>query len=358
MIRLPVEQRDDALVLVIRQPKLAVNRVFGDGTQDPSLSAAVDVPTPRPSDGTYAPLVSRYSTMVFALAAIWGASYLFIKLGVEGGFAPATLMAARAAIASVILLGFLAVTIGARHALRELGDSWQRWAILGAVGNALPFWLVAWGETHIDSGIASIAQATVPLFTIVIGLRFLPHEPMGGRRWSGVVMGLVGVTVLTGLDPDGNRWLVVGTLAVVLSSVAYATANVYGQKSVASAAGPVLACGAMIATTFVLLPVALFQLPDAAPTGKAIGALLALATVGTAVAQLLLYRMLRLYGSRRMSLVTYLMPPFALAYGALFLDEPLRASALAGLVLILLGVGLGSGAIGSLRGRAATAATR
>jgi drug/metabolite transporter (DMT)-like permease len=296
--------------------------------------------------------------MLFSLAAAWGASYLFIKLAVEGGFTPATLMATRAAIASVILLGFLAATIGTRRALRELGDSWRRWIVLGAVGNALPFWLVAWGETHIDSGIAAIAQATVPLFTIVIGLRFLPHEPMGVGRWSGILIGLVGVAALTGLDPDGNRWVIVGTLAVVLSSLAYATGNVYGQRSTASTAGPVLACGAMLATTFVLLPVALFQIPHAAPTGKAIASLLALATIGTAVAQLLLYRMLRLYGGRRMSLVTYLMPPFALAYGALFLDEPLRMSALAGLVLILLGVGFGSGAIGSLRARMAPATAR
>jgi drug/metabolite transporter (DMT)-like permease len=296
--------------------------------------------------------------MLFTLAAVWGASYLFIKLGVEGGFAPATLMAARAAIASVILLAFLGTTIGARRALDELGGSWRRWVVLGAVGNALPFWLVAWGETHIDSGIAAIAQATVPLFTIVLGLRFLPHEPMGLGRWSGIVMGLVGVAALTGLDPESNRWVIVGTLAVVLSSLAYAAGNVYGQRSVEAAAGPVLACGAMLATTLVLTPVALFQLPDSVPTGKAIASLLALATLGTAVAQLLLYRMLRLYGGRRMSLVTYLMPPFALAYGALFLDETLRLSALVGLVLILLGVGLGSGGIRSFRARLATAEAR
>ena len=294
--------------------------------------------------------------MLFMLAAVWGASYLFIKLGVEGGFAPATFTAARAAIATVILLGYLGKTIGVRRALDELGGSWRSWVVLGVVGNALPFWLVAWGETHIDSGIAAIAQATVPLFTIVLGLRFLPHEPMGLGRWSGVVMGLVGVAALTGLDPESNRWVIVGTLAVVLSSLAYATGNVVGQRSVAAAAGPVLACGAMLATTLVLTPIALFQLPESVPTGKSIASLLALATIGTAFAQLLLYRMLRLYGGRRMSLVTYLMPPFALAYGALFLDEPLRPSALLGLALILLGVALGSGGLRSFRARAATAA--
>ena len=113
----------------------------------------------------------------------------------------------------------------------------------------------------------------------------------------------------------------------------------------------------MLASTVVLLPAALFQLPESPPTGKAIASLLALALVGTALAQLILYRMLRLFGSRRMSLVTYLMPPFALAYGALFLDEPLHLSALAGLVLILLGVAFGSGAVSSFRARRAAEAT-
>ena len=301
--------------------------------------------------------MTRYPTLLVTLAAIWGASYLFIKLGVEGGFSPALLMAARGAIATVCLLGFLAATIGARRAVAELGSSWRHWAVLGVVGNAIPFWLVAWGETHIDSGIAAIAQATVPLFTIILGLRFLPHEPMGVRRWVGVLMGLVGVVILTGFNPEGNGWLIVGTLAVVLSSFAYGVGNVVGQRSIASAAGPVLACGAMLASTLVLLPAAFLQLPESTPTGKAIASLLALALVGTALAQLLLYRMLRLFGSRRMSLVTYLMPPFALAYGALFLDEPLHLSALAGLALILLGVALGSGAVSSLRARWTVEAT-
>ncbi len=295
--------------------------------------------------------MSRYPSLLLTLAAVWGASYLFIKVAVEGGFSPAALMAVRAAIASVCLLGFLFATIGFDQALKELRASWRSWVVLGAIGNAIPFWLVAWGETHIDSGIAAIAQATVPLFTIVLGLRFLPHEPMGARRWAGIVTGLVGVVVLVGLDPKASWWVVAGTLAVVLSSVAYATGNVLGQKGVTVAAGPVLACGSMISATLCLTPFALLQLPDALPTGRAIASLLVLALAGTAIAQLLLYRLLRLYGGRRGSFVAYLMPPFALAYGALLLDEPLRPLALVGLALILAGVALGSGVVGSLRRR-------
>jgi drug/metabolite transporter (DMT)-like permease len=112
---------------------------------------------------------------------------------------------------------------------------------------------------------------------------------------------------------------------------------------VQTVSGPVLATGSMLVGGMILLPLGLLQLPDHAPSGEAIAALLALALLGTAFAQLVLFRVLRLYGSRRLSLVTYLMPGFALAYGAVLLDEPVTVAALVGLALILLGVALGSG---------------
>jgi len=287
--------------------------------------------------------VNRYWTLILVLAAVWGASYLFIKVAVEGGLEPSPLMGARAAIAALVLFGFLARTMGARRAVAELRASWRRWVVLGVVANALPFWLVAWGEKHVDSGIAAVAQSTVPLFTVLLGLRFLPHEPLSRPQLTGFGLGLVGVTVLAGGGPGGSWWAVVGTLAVVLASLAYASGAVIGQRSVSSTPGPVLATGAMIAAAVSLLPFAVVQRPTAMPDTDAILSLLALALLGTALAQLVLYRTIRLYGGRRMSLVTYLMPAFALVYGAALLDEPITVSVLAGLALILGGVALGSG---------------
>jgi drug/metabolite transporter (DMT)-like permease len=288
--------------------------------------------------------VSRYWPLLIVLAATWGASYLFIKVAVED-IEPAPLMAARSLIAAALLLGYLAVTVRPQRAVADLRASWRDAVVLGAINAALPFWLIAWGETHIDSSVAGIAQATVPLFSFLLGLRFLPHERIARARWAGVAIGIVGVAVLAGLDPTGGGWAVVGTLAVVLSSLSYAAGAVYGQLRVRSVAGPVLAAGSMLAAGLLLLPVAVFQLPTAAPGWKAVGGLLALAVLGTAFAQLVLYRLLRLYGARRVSLVTYLMPGFAVLYGALLLDEPLTAASLGGLALILVGVGLGSGAL-------------
>ena len=303
--------------------------------------------------------MNRYWPLLLILASVWGASYLFIKVGVEGGLEPAPLMCARAAIAALVLLAYVVRSMGWDRTLAELRGSWRQWAVIGAVANALPFWLVAWGEKHVDSGIAAIAQSTVPLFTILLGLRFLPHEPFSRAQLVGFTLGLVGVGVLAGAHPEGGWWAVAGTLAVVLSSLAYACGSVIGQRSVSGTPGPVLATGAMLSAAVTLLPFALLQAPTRTPDTDAILSLLALALLGTALAQLVLYRMLNLYGARSMSLVTYLMPGFALVYGALLLDEPITAAALGGLALILAGVALGSGALRrSARREPARAAAR
>jgi len=281
--------------------------------------------------------------MLFLLAAIWGASYACIKLAVED-IEPAPMMAIRALGAGLLLLGFLAVTTGRAHAVRELARHWRPALVLGTVNAAIPFWLIAWGEKHIDSSVAGIAHATVPIFTFLLAARFLPREPIGRTRIVGVAIGFVGVAVLAGFDPDGGWLAVAGTLAVVLSSLFYGSAGVFGQHSVRTVPGPVLATGSMLAGGLILLPFALFQLPTHAPDSASIASVLVLTLLGTAFAQLILFRMLRLFGSRRLSLVTYLIPGFAVFYGAVLLDEPVTFAAIGGLVLILGGVALASGA--------------
>lgn len=288
--------------------------------------------------------MTRYWPMLLTLAAVWGASYLFIKVAVED-VEPGPMMATRLLSAGLVLLGYLVWRVGLRPALTQLAAAWLPALVLGAINAAIPFWLIAWGEKHVDSSIAGIAQATLPIFVLLLGLRFLRHEPVGAGRLAGVALGMLGVAVLTGFNPDGGWWAVAGTLAVVLSSVSYAAGGVYGQLRVRSVSGPVLATGSMLAGGVYLLPLALLQLPDEVPGLKAIGSIAALSLLGTALAQLLLYRMLRLYGSGRLSLVTYLMPGFAVVYGALLLDEQVSAAALGGLGLILAGVALGSGAV-------------
>jgi drug/metabolite transporter (DMT)-like permease len=300
----------------------------------------------------------RYWPLILTLAATWGASYLFIKVGVDGGLSPGALMAARALIAGVVLLVYLVATMGATKAVSDIRGAWRECLVLGLLNAALPFWLVAWGEKHIDSSVAAIAQATVPIFSLLIGLRFLPHERIGPRRVFGVLLGFAGVALVAGVAPAGDKWAVAGTLAVVLASVFYASASIYGQLRLSGTiSGPVLATGSMLAGGIMLLPLAIARPPTSMPTAGALGSLLLLSLVGTALAQLILFRVIGLFGARRLSLVTYLMPGFALVYGALILDEQLEASSLAGLLLILLGVALGSGSMRLGRRRGAEAAS-
>lgn len=288
--------------------------------------------------------MTRYWTMLLILAATWGASYLFIKVAVED-IAPGPMMATRLLVAAAILIGYLSWRLGLGKAVQEMRKAWKHCLVLGVINAALPFWLIAWGEQHIDSSLAAVVQASVPIFNALLVIRFLPHERLTRARALGLTVGIVGVAVVTGIHPEGGWWAIAGTLAVVVSSVSYAAGGVYGQRAVSGTAGPVLAAGSMLAGGLILLPLALFQFPGELPGWKAAGSLAALTVLGTALAQLILFRILALHGSSRLSLVTYLMPGFALVYGAVLLDEQLTATTIGGLVLILVGVAIASGAV-------------
>ena len=298
--------------------------------------------------------MNRYAPMLLTLAAVWGASYLFIKVAVDE-IEPAPMMALRALLAGVVLLGYLVWRTDWTRARTDLRTAWRHSVVLGVLNAALPFWLIAWGEQHIDSGLAAVVQASVPIFNALILLRVIPQERLGGTRALGLALGIVGVAVVTGIHPGGGWWAIAGALAVVASSLAYAGAGVYGQLAVSGTAGPVLAAGSMLFGGLILLPFALFQLPGSVPSWEVTSSLLALTLLGTALAQLILFRILVLHGSARLSLVTYLMPGFALFYGALILDEEITVWTIGGLALILGGVALASGAV-RLRRRTPVAA--
>jgi drug/metabolite transporter (DMT)-like permease len=284
-----------------------------------------------------------YAPLLFVLAAIWGSSYLFIKVGVRD-FEPTVLMTLRLLIGGLILLGFLAAREGGGEAIAAVAGAWRPGLVVGTINGAIPFTLIAWGETHVDSGVAAIANASVPIFVALLAIKFNPGERATGMKLVGILIGVVGVGVIAGVHPEGGGWAVLGTLAVVLASFCYAASGLYGQRALGNVTGPVLATASMLYGGLVLVPFALFQLPGDAPGWKSVASLLGLAVLGTAVAQLILFRVLKLFGAARLSLVTYLIPAFALLYGSVILDEPLRPSMLIGLGLILGGVALGSGA--------------
>jgi drug/metabolite transporter (DMT)-like permease len=287
---------------------------------------------------------SRYASLLLAIAMLWGASYMFIKIGVRD-FAPTTLMLIRVVLAASALFAYLASQHGARATLAAMRAAGRGAYALGVVNAAAPFTLIAWGERHIDSGIAAIANSAVPIFVVLFAFLFVPGERVSGSRLFGVLLGLVGVGLVVGVDPHGGWLAVLGALACVLAAACYGAATLWGQRLVVGVSGPVLALTATVGASIALLPFGLAQAPAEAPGWKPAASVLVLALGGTALAQILFYRLLREFGSSRASLVVYLLPPVAVVYGVVFLGESLRALALGGLALILLGIGIGSGAL-------------
>jgi len=279
----------------------------------------------------------RYALYLVVLGAIWGSSYLFIKVGVRD-LSPAVLIEIRLLCAAPLLVAFAVQ----RYDWPSLRAAWREGVVLGVLNAAVPFTLIAWGERYVDSGTAAVANSSVPIWLAILAVWFVPSERSTGLRAVGVGLGLVGVGILAGVHPPGGWKGVMGTGAIIVASISYAVANLYAGRRM-SVGGPVLAAASMSVAFLVLIPFAAVSLPAHAPGWKAVGSAVVLGLLGTAIAQILSYRMIRTYGSSRAVLVAYMLPAFALFYGAVFLSESLTWQKLAGLLLILGGVALGSG---------------
>jgi drug/metabolite transporter (DMT)-like permease len=284
--------------------------------------------------------VRAYLTLLLSLAAIWGASFMFIEIALDD-LEPTTLMAGRCLVATLFLLSIMVFT-GALGKLRRAG--WPAFA-LGVINSALPFTLIAWGQQHIDSGVAAIGNATVPIWVALFAIWLAHSERATGLRMVGIALGIVGVGVLTGAQPDTDRWAVAGTLAVIAAAVLYALASLLLQRLTGRVDPVTLSTTTMIGATATLLPFGIAQAPAELPGWEAAGAVLALGLAGTGAGILIFMKIISDYGSFRAGLVTYLLPVTALLYGAFLLDEEVTGWMIAGLLLILSGVALGSGVL-------------
>lgn len=284
-----------------------------------------------------------YLFLLLPLSVIWGASFMLIEVALRD-MAPTVAMEGRMAISAFTLLPVLLLQRG-RQAVTDLRAVAAPGLLLGIVNSALPFTLVAWGQTHVDSGVAAIATASSPIWVALLAIPFLPSERASGLKLVGIVLGLVGIGILAGADPSADRWAILGTLAVVLAAFCYAASNIWIQPRFPADRVVALITVSMAVGALVLLPLAVVQLPDVRPGWKASGSVLVLAIAGTSIGLLIYYRMLELYGSARAILVTYMAPVAALAFGVGLLDERVTAAKLIGLVLILGGVALGLGLV-------------
>jgi drug/metabolite transporter (DMT)-like permease len=289
-----------------------------------------------------------YVPLLLVLALIWGSSFMFIEIAIDD-LSPAATMTGRLLFASAALGAVLVAKRGFRQAVRCLRDFGWAGIVLGVISTALPFWLIAWGQTRIDSGIAAIGNASMPIFVALLATKFARHERVTGVRAFGLVLGIVGVGVLVGVNPEGGWAGAIGTLAVILASISYAAGSLYSQHKLGDSSGLLVSTASVLWGTLVILPFGIAQGPGGIPGWEAIVSVAALGLLGTALGLMMYLRLLADYGSARGSLVVYLLPVVALFYGAVFLDEPLRVTALVGLGLILAGVAIASGLVRPLR---------
>jgi drug/metabolite transporter (DMT)-like permease len=272
-----------------------------------------------------------------ALSLIWGSSFLWIKIAVQE-VGPMTLVAFR------LLFGLLALLIAARVTRQRLQVSRRDlpfYAIVAVLNTALPFTLISWGETRIDSGIAAILNGTMPLFVLVLAHFWLQDERITWMRLAGLLAGFGGVGLIVGLGAagvfEGNR---LGQLAVLGGAMSYALANTYSRRylrnrqPLAQATMTVLVADILLWASAAAFerPLTLPQLPISWV------AMLWLGLLGTGIAYLLYFYLINTWGSTRSSLVTYAMPVIGVALGVSFLAEPLDARMMLGTLLVVAGV--------------------
>ena len=279
--------------------------------------------------------------MLLGLAAIWGASFMFIKVAVEE-LAPGEVVFGRVLVGALVLVPVILVALGWRTTVAELRRYAVPLVILAIFNAAIPFWLLAWSEQRLDSGLAAVLQASTPLFTALLAFGFSHGDRVIGGRLVGVVVGFLGVVLLVGAQPRGD---VLSALAVLLTAFCYAAAALYAGRRLLAAPPLVTSLGTLAIASIVTLPLGVAQLPGTMPSWKAIGSIVALGAAGLSIAYLLYFAIIAGAGANYAVLVTYLVPALALGYGAIFLDEAITASAVAGLALILAGVALGTGTL-------------
>lgn len=276
------------------------------------------------------------------LAALWGSSYLFMRLS-AGEFGPVALAGGRAGIAALVLLPVVVW----RGGLADWRAHWPQLLVVGLTQSALPFVLFSFAAAHIPSGLSAILGATTPLFTALIAWFWL-GDRLDASRVTGLAVGFSGVLWLVGdkagLDAGGSSagWAVA---ACLLAALLYGFSSNYTKRTLASASPLAVAAGTQLASALLLALPAAGAWPEAAPTPRAWAALIVLGVACSAVAYALFYRLIARVGAARTVSVTYLIPVFGVLWGRVFLGEPLTLHLALGCAVILAGTGLTTGVI-------------
>jgi drug/metabolite transporter (DMT)-like permease len=274
------------------------------------------------------------------LGFFWGSSYLFIKIGVDAGLQPFTLVSLRLAIGLALLMLVVAV---AREALPRGLRTYGHLAVMGFFSVALPFSLITWAEQHVDSSLAAVLTGAVPIFTIPIAALFLADERVTANRLIGVLVGLIGVAVVVGFDPASlTAEALLPELALIGAAASYAVGGVYARRNV-HGLRPMIPALLQVAFALVMVSVPALLLERPWDASLPVDALLAVAWLGlfgSGLAYLVFFRLLGRWGATRTTLVAYLLPIWGIVLGALVLSEPIDPRLIAGTALVIGGIGL------------------
>jgi drug/metabolite transporter (DMT)-like permease len=286
--------------------------------------------------------------MLSALSVLWGGSFFFVAIAVRE-VPPLSVVLLRVAIAAAVLLLIVRVS-GLR--MPKGGAAWAALVGMGILNNVVPFNCFVWAQSHIPSGVASILNATTPLFGVVVAHVMTRDEKATGPRLVGVLTGLAGVVVMIGPSALGGMGDLLPMLACLAGALSYALSGVVGRRFAKLGINPVqIAAGQVSASTVMMLPIALvfdrpWTLP--APSLTAWAAIVALAVFSTALAYVLFFRILATAGATNLLLVTFLIPVSALLLGTLVLGETIGLRQLGGMALIGLGLAAIDGRLISL----------
>ncbi len=274
--------------------------------------------------------------MMLALSLLWGGTFFFVEIALTE-LGPFTLVLGRVFLGALTLWAVVLVS-GAKlpRTLVDLRDL----AVMGLLNNAIPFTLIFWGQLWITGGLASVLNATTPIFAVIVAHLLTRDERATPARTVGVVLGIAGVAVLVGPDAfSGLDGTLIGQIAVLGAAISYAFAGVFGRRMKRFAA-PVAAAGMLTMSSLIMLPVALVMegVPTALPGPGVIAVWLALGIACTGLAYILYFRILATAGATNLLLVTIMIPPSAMALGVIFLGEVFTLPMLAGFGLIFLGL--------------------
>ena len=282
----------------------------------------------------------RWPVQFLLVALIWGGSFMFIKVELDGGLAVVHIALLRCVFGATALLLILRVT---RDRLPRDRGLWRHLVVVALLMNALPFLLFAYGETHVDSLLAGIFNALTPLLTLLFSLAMLPEERPTRQRIAGLLVGFAGVLVVLAPWRGLGGGSLGGALACIAAASCYGLAFPYVRRHLAGRpeSGVAISAAQVAIGALLLLPLAPFgSLPDKALGLDVWASMLALGALGTGVAYVLNFNVVRAAGAQTASMVTYLVPVFAVIFGVTLLDEGLTWHEPVGGALIIAGVAL------------------